>query len=100
MNTGVVQSSMKLFKRKSHDDHYVVEPSSHVAFIGIKNEHFEIDEMYDLSDLTFTELSNVVEYADFQRELRNATGEDFNFGLNDDDEEVQVIDDDEDTNDN
>lgn len=69
----------------------VVDPTLHMAFIAIKNEHFEIDQMYDLSDLTYSELQNVIEFAEFQKELRNATGEDFNFGLDDDDNEGSLL---------
>lgn len=60
---------MGFFKKKKEEG--PLSPTLHVAALQIVNEHFGINEIYDLSDLSFAEISDVLEFINFKRELRD-----------------------------
>jgi hypothetical protein len=58
---------MKLFNRKPE------EPTSeHVAFLTIHNDHLEVAQTIDLSDLNYDNLNALVEFAEDLHDLQYA----------------------------
>lgn len=73
----VVESSMKLFNRS--------KSSEHVAFLFIKNDHLDVQQTTDLSDLNYDNLNALVQFAEDLHELQYAeTPEDMEYADDED----------------
>ena len=47
-----------------------VHPSLHVAYLHIVNQHLEVDQRIDLSNFSYDELQEIVEFIEFKTNLQ------------------------------